>query len=135
VLYLLDTNACSDLMTNHPRVQSRLSALAIAHHVGASVTVQGEILFGIERLSPGVKQQRLWAEAHSMFLTITIVPVPVEAAEHYSRIKIARQRAGVPMDENDLWIAATALALGATLVTRDTDFGNVTGLRVEDWTA
>ena len=27
--------------------------------------------------------------------------------------------------ENDLWIAATALALGATLVTRDTDFQSV----------
>ncbi|MGI8742900.1 MAG: PIN domain-containing protein [Bryobacteraceae bacterium] len=26
------------------------------------------------------------------------------------------------MDENDLWIAATALVLDATLVTRDTDF-------------
>jgi predicted nucleic acid-binding protein len=34
------------------------------------------------------------------------------------------------MDENDLWVAATALALGATLVSRDRDFEGVDGLRV-----
>ena len=34
------------------------------------------------------------------------------------------------VDENDLWIAATALALGATLVTRDTDFNGIEGLMI-----
>jgi len=38
------------------------------------------------------------------------------------------------LDENDLWIAATALALGATLVSRDADVQQIGGLRVEDWT-
>jgi predicted nucleic acid-binding protein len=39
-----------------------------------------------------------------------------------------QQRAGLPLDENDLWIAATALAIDATLVTRDTDFRSIEGL-------
>lgn len=34
------------------------------------------------------------------------------------------------MDENDLWIAATAMALEAILVSRDSDFDKVEGLRV-----
>ncbi len=37
------------------------------------------------------------------------------------------------MDENDLWIAATALSLGATLVTRDSDYEGIEGLQIEDW--
>ena len=38
------------------------------------------------------------------------------------------------LDENDLWIAATALSVGAVLVTMDSDFRRVDGLRMEDWT-
>jgi predicted nucleic acid-binding protein len=34
------------------------------------------------------------------------------------------------LDENDLWIAATAIALGATLVTRDADFASVESLSI-----
>ena len=32
------------------------------------------------------------------------------------------------LDENDLWIAATALVMNATLVTRDGDFRAIEGL-------
>jgi predicted nucleic acid-binding protein len=34
------------------------------------------------------------------------------------------------LNENDLWIAVTGLALGATLVSRGSDFGDIDGLRV-----
>ncbi|MEK6563200.1 MAG: PIN domain-containing protein, partial [Candidatus Binatota bacterium] len=37
-------------------------------------------------------------------------------------------------DENDLWIAATALFLNAVLVSMDSDFQRVNALNVEDWT-
>ena len=43
-------------------------------------------------------------------------------------MKAAQQRRGVPLDENDLWIAATALVMGATLVSTDGDFKAVEGL-------
>jgi predicted nucleic acid-binding protein len=45
-------------------------------------------------------------------------------------VKVARQRRGLPLDENDLWMAATALAIGATLVTRDSDFREIEGLAI-----
>ena len=41
---------------------------------------------------------------------------------------------GKSMAENDLWIAATAIDLGATLVTRDRDFQDIVGLTSLDWT-
>ena len=43
---------------------------------------------------------------------------------------LARQQRGLTLDENDLWLAATALALGATLVSRDRGFGGIEGLPV-----
>lgn len=55
-------------------------------------------------------------------------------ADVYARIKLATQRQGTTVDENDLWIAATALHLGAVLVTADSDFQRVPGLVLEDWT-
>src|ERR1039458_1111014 len=38
------------------------------------------------------------------------------AGDFCARLKITRQSRGQPLDENDLWIAATALAINATLV-------------------
>jgi tRNA(fMet)-specific endonuclease VapC len=61
--------------------------------------------------------------------------VPEAAADAYANIKHAGEQQGLRLDENDLWIAATALALGATLVTRDSDFRSVEGLSRTDWTA
>jgi predicted nucleic acid-binding protein len=57
-------------------------------------------------------------------------PVPVRAADFYSSVKAERQRQGLALDENDLWIAATAMALNATLVSRDGDFVGIDGLAV-----
>jgi len=42
--------------------------------------------------------------------------------------------AGTPIGGNDLWIAAHALALGATLVTHNVkEFRRIRGLSLDDW--
>lgn len=61
--------------------------------------------------------------------------MPESAGDAYAAIKRAREERALTLDENDLWIAATASALGATLVTRDRDFSSIAGLSVVDWTA
>jgi predicted nucleic acid-binding protein len=43
-------------------------------------------------------------------------------------VKATQQRRGLPLDENDLWIAATSLSLEATVVSRDSDFQEIEGL-------
>src|SRR5438874_1582620 len=53
------------------------------------------------------------------------------AATEYQRLRQSRLRIGAM----DLKIAAIVLARGATLLSRNrSDFGQVPGLRVEDWT-
>lgn len=60
--------------------------------------------------------------------------VPAAAADHFGRLKTTAEGLGTALDDNDLWIASTALIYGAILVTRDQDFERLGVLRVEDWT-
>jgi len=59
--------------------------------------------------------------------------MPKSAGDFYAQIRIEQERLGLSLGANDLWVAATAKALSATLVTRDTDYGKIGGLSVEDW--
>ncbi|NVO06582.1 MAG: VapC toxin family PIN domain ribonuclease, partial [Rhodoferax sp.] len=55
-------------------------------------------------------------------------------AQHYGAIKAKLQTAGTPIGENDLWIAAHALAADMTLVTNNLrEFQRVPGLKLENW--
>jgi predicted nucleic acid-binding protein len=73
-------------------------------------------------------------QAAPLFATIPCEALPETAGDQYARIKLIRQRKGLVLDENDLWIASTAWALGAVLVSRDSDFQQIDGLSVSDWT-
>ena len=72
----------------------------------------------------------LEAKAQTVFAALPCEPVPPVAGDRYASVKLAQQRLGLPLDENDLWIAATALAIGATLVSYDSDFQRVGTLTV-----
>jgi tRNA(fMet)-specific endonuclease VapC len=78
--------------------------------------------------SPKRRREELEAKARNLFAVLRCVAVPPEAGDHYAEVKLSQQRRGLSLDENDLWIAATALCLGATLVSRDGDFAGIDSL-------
>jgi predicted nucleic acid-binding protein len=43
------------------------------------------------------------------------------------------EQQGTPLEDNEVWIAATALQYGYTLVTRDGHFDRVNDLKREHW--
>lgn len=135
MLFLLDTNAFSDLMREHPRIDAHLASVSLTDRVVICSVVRGEIRYGIERLVQGKRRQELEAKAAKLFAVVPCESVPEAAGDYYARIKLTRQQKGLVLDENDLWIAATALALGAVLISRDRDFQQIDGLTVNDWTA
>jgi tRNA(fMet)-specific endonuclease VapC len=59
--------------------------------------------------------------------------VPPDAGIYYAEIKHQCRVKGVSLDENDFWIAATAITFGAVLVTRDDDFSRISGINAENW--
>ena len=98
------------------------------HYPFTCPIVRGEILFGVELLPVGRRRQSLESQANNLFSGLICDPIPESAGDFYSKIKRAAQELGTPLDECDLWIAATALALDAVLITSDSDFHRVQGL-------
>jgi predicted nucleic acid-binding protein len=134
VIFLLDTTAISDLIREHPKVTARLAGLSSEDRVMLCAIVRGEIRYGIEQLPPGQRRTEIEIKTTQLLAVIPSQPITDAVADRYGRIKASSQRKGYPLDENDLWIAATALSLGATLVSRDTDFHRVDHLQIADWT-
>lgn len=133
MIFLLDTNTFSHLMQEDSTVDARLKGCSAQDRVIICPVVRGEILFGIKRLQAGKRRRKLTSIANLLFSKIPCEAIPEDAGDHYSSVKVACQQKGLPLGENDLWIAATALSLGATLVTRDTDFQSVDSLLTADW--
>ena len=128
VTYLLDTNAISDLMRAAPQIENWMAGLDQSDRVVTCTIVRGEVLFGIARLPAGRRRTELEEAGRQLLALLHCEPVPERAGDFYAAVKLARQQRGLTLDENDLWIAATALALGATLVSRDSDFAGIDGL-------
>jgi len=132
--YLLDTTTFSDLMREHRHVEARMTTLAPTGRVFICTIVRGEVRYGLERMSKGRQRRDFEVKAANLFAMLPCESIPEAAGDCYGRLKREAETKGLRLDENDLWIAATALALDAVLVTRDSDFQRVSGLAVEDWT-
>jgi len=116
VIYLLDTNAISALMRADARVAAWFSSIAPDDRVVVCTITRGEILFGLEKLAPGRRRTELVGKATKLFAVLPCEPIPPAAGDRYASVKVSQQRRGLSPDENDLWIAASALAMDATLV-------------------
>jgi predicted nucleic acid-binding protein len=130
VTFLLDTHAVSELMRADTRIEKWMAGLNEEDRIVTCTIVRGEILFGISRLPEGKRRAELEQMGRQFLDAFHCEPVPARASDFYSAIKLARYSRGLALDENDLWIAATAFSLGATLVSRDQDFAGIEGLTV-----
>lgn len=81
-------------------------------------------------MAPGRRRSQLEEKALRLFAVLPCEAIPSSAGDRYANAKAAQQRRGLPLDENDFWIAAATLALDATLVSRDSDFHAIEGLAV-----
>ena len=99
-----------------------------------SVTVEGEIRFGLARIPSSKRKRRLTNALETVLEALhEVLPTTRGVASRYATLKADLWGAGTPIDENDLWIAAAALNHGLVLLTSDTDFVGIPQLAVEDW--
>ena len=133
MIYLLDTTAISDWMNENPSLDSHMAGLLPTDQVVICPIVRGEVLFGIARMPSGKNRQRLETRSNLALKVFPCEPTPENAGDFYAKIRLDQELKGLSLSANDLWIAATTLSLGATLVSRDADYGRIDGFPVEDW--
>ena len=122
-MIVVDTNVISELMRGdpHPTVLAWVAAqprpLVYTTHIN-----QAEILYGIAALPEGRRRAALAAAATAMFtedFAGRILPFDAGAARCYPEIVLVRRQVGNPIEKFDALIAATAMAAGASIATRD----------------
>jgi len=130
---LLDTNICIYIAKhNPPSVRARFEQLN-ADTLAMSVITLGELQHGAEKSQAREKALLALQQLQS---AIQVMPLAEDAGQHYGQIRSTLERAGQPIGNNDLWIAAHARAQGWVLVTnKEREFCRVDGLVVENWVA
>src|SRR3954464_5304739 len=120
----VDTNRLTDLFRGDAELAERLGG---GDEVWVPLMVLGEIKAGFQ----GGTQRRRNEALLQRFLakaTVSVLIPSRETAEHYARIFVQLKRAGTPVPDNDLWIAALALEHDLTLITRDRHFERIVQL-------
>jgi tRNA(fMet)-specific endonuclease VapC len=117
----LDTNRLTDLFQGDAELADRLGE---CDEVWIPLIVLAEIKAGF---LGGSQQHRNEILLRSFLAkpTVDILLPARETAEHYARLFVQLRRAGTPIPDNDLWIAALALEHDLVLFTRDRHFESV----------
>lgn len=129
--YLLDTNIASHIIRgDSPAILDRLVSVPLSDIFISAVT-EAELLYGLEKRG---RPSGLSKRVDAFLIRVTIDPWSRTAALAYAGLRAKLERCGRPLSSMDLMIAAHALSMDATLVTRDSAFSQVSnGLRVDAW--
>lgn len=125
-LILLDTNILVHLVRRNPIgevIASRFRLFSRSERPLISVVTIGEALALTTRLGWGMSKVRRLEFLFEEFLLVDINSEMV--LRTYAEIDTHLKRVGKPIQQNDIWIAATAVATKAHLVTTDTDFDSL----------
>lgn len=107
-----------------------LEHLVAAEQRAISVITVSELLHGVHRAS-GATRNRRRAFVEHVLAGFEPLPISEQVARVHAEIWADLDRRGSSPGAHDLWIAATALAHGLGVVTRNRrDFERVRGLRV-----
>ena len=129
--YLLDTNICIYIAKQRPPSVARRFARLASGSVGMSLISFGELCYGAEKSAQRVQALDV---LHRLSELIPVITPNATVGERYGVIRAQLERAGTPVGNNDLWIAAHALDLGVTLISNNTrEFERVPKLKLGNW--
>ena len=119
--YLLDTNVISHIMQGRDaKLLAKLSKLSIGQAAISSVTL-AEIEYGIQRRGSPTQLRNALSQ---VMLHMDVLPWDALAATCYGELCSSLETQGINLSDFDMMIAAHAVALKITLVSRDRVFLN-----------
>ncbi len=133
--YMLDTNVLSHIMQGRDAaLLAQLTKVPVGQAVMSSVTL-AELEYGLHRKG---QPARLRNALTQVLLRVDVLPWDEDVATCYGEFCASLEAQGINLSDFDMMIAAHAVALDATLVSRDKAFAQVpTGvkkrLRLEVW--
>jgi tRNA(fMet)-specific endonuclease VapC len=129
--HLLDTNIVAHIIRgDRPEILRKLARLPMADAVISAVT-EGEIFYGLARRGyPAALTERV----RQFLLRVDVLPWSHNVTQAYGDLRAACEAKGVSVAPLDMMIAAHAVAIDATLVTRDKTFARIPKpLRTDNW--
>ena len=122
-MIVLDTNVISEPLRPAPenRVTEWINAQALETLYLSAITV-AEVRFGLASLPAGKRRDRLQASLKKQVLPLfagRVLPFDMSASQAYSELMAKARAAGLAIGAVDGYIAATAVANGMMVATRD----------------
>jgi len=99
-----------------------------------SVITASELLHGVHRAADADQRARRAAFVEGLLQRLPVLDVDLATARAHARTWAELAAAGERIGPHDLWLAATCIAHGLTLITANVrEFARVPGLRLESW--
>jgi len=131
--FLLDTNIVIYIWAKRPEPLLRRFRKLRAGEAALSVITYGELMYGAQK---STKRAAGLEGLEELATLIPSLPLPQTAAEAYGAIRARLEANGEMIGNNDLWIAAHAMAADLVLVTNNKrEFRRIPGLKLQNWTA
>lgn len=101
-----------------------------------SVVTASELLHGVHRAVTSDQRARRSAFVEGVIERFPLLEIDVATARAHARVWADLSASGSLIGPNDLWLAATCVAHGLTMVTANVrEFARVPGLDLEVWAA
>ena len=125
--FVLDTNIITAWIKGEKIIAEKVEK---ANAVYIPIIVLGELYYGA---SYSTHVQKNIGVIKKLTNRYKLLLLDEATSIEYGKIKSTLRKKGLPIPENDIWIAAIALRNKLPLVTRDGHFNDVSGLKLIAW--
>jgi len=129
---ILDTNVCIDVLRGRRKVVERLRECEPKDCCLSAVT-EFELFQGAAR-APEERRAEERVKVERFLSCLQVLPFDSDCARLAGELNAGLLNHGTPVSVTDVWIGATGLRHGWTVVTNNKrDFGRMEGLELENW--